>query len=316
MVAILLGAGFSRWAANLPIADELFDFDIEPWGPREEAELKRAQRIKHEWDVDNPEGLAEQFIAHCLERGEEQRRTVLWYITRRLSKPFIWREWHAGRWRRHVLMIDENRKFGIDGVVRARDFLLKLTAWRRFGVVTTNYDMLPEYAFGTDGFNYGVPGEPLQGRGPYPVSTWRGPVTADGNVPLAKIHGSVSWDSSARYTEGRRGITGDALIVAPTAEKQVPPELLDVWDLARGILSSSERVLVFGFAFNPYDEAVLDLLRRSGKNARAVLLIDVAPPIDAAQRVWPRADIADSLPPPEGSPQIKTWLQGTAGNDV
>jgi hypothetical protein len=213
-------------------------------------------------------------------------------------------------------MIDENRKFGIDGVVTARDFLLKVTGSRRVGMVTTNYDMLPEYAFSTDGFNYGVPGEALQGRGPYPVSTWRGPVTVDGNVPLAKIHGSVSWDSYARYTEGRRGITGDALIVAPTAEKQAPPELLDVWNLARGILSGSERVLVFGFAFNPYDEVVLDLLRSSGKNTRAVLLIDVAPPTEAAHRVWPQAEIADSPPPPEGSPRIKTWLQDTAHSSV
>ena len=156
----------------------------------------------------------------------------------------------------------------------------------------------------------------MRGRGPYPVSTWRRPVTLDGNVPLAKIHGSVSWDSCGRYTDGRRGITGDALVVAPTADKQAPPELLDVWALARDILSRSERVLVFGFAFNPYDEAVLDLLSRSGKNARAVLLIDVAPPTEAAQRVWPRAEIADAPPPPEGSPQVKTWLEGTADSDV
>lgn len=315
MLGILLGAGFSKWAVDLPTAHEFFDFDIEPWGPREEAKLKRMRRFKHEWDVENPEGLAEQFIAHCLMRSEQRRRTVLWYITRRLSKSFIWREWHAGRWRRHVLMIDENRKFDIDGVVRARDFLVKLTAWRRFGVVTTNYDMLPEYAFGTDGFNYGIPGEALHGRGPYPVSTWHGPVTVDGDVPLAKIHGSISWDASARYTDGRRGITGDALIIAPTPAKAAPSELSAVWDLAGDVLSNSERILVFGFAFNPYDEAVLDLLSTSGKSARAVLLIDVAPPVEAAQEVWPQADISHSPPPPEGSPQIKTWLHGTGGNE-
>jgi len=32
----LLGAGFSKWSANLPIARELFDLDIDPFGIREE----------------------------------------------------------------------------------------------------------------------------------------------------------------------------------------------------------------------------------------------------------------------------------------
>ena len=34
MLALFLGAGFSKWAADLPVASQLFDFDIEPWWPR------------------------------------------------------------------------------------------------------------------------------------------------------------------------------------------------------------------------------------------------------------------------------------------
>lgn len=34
MLAMFLGAGFSNWAASLPVARQLFDFEIEPWGPR------------------------------------------------------------------------------------------------------------------------------------------------------------------------------------------------------------------------------------------------------------------------------------------
>lgn len=311
MLGVLLGAGFSKWAADLPTATSLFDFDIEPWGPQEEKKLNRIQKFKHRWDEENPGALAEQFVAHCLIQGDEQERAVLWYIARRLSKSFIWSEWHAGRQRRHYLMIDENRKYDIEGVVKAGEFLQQLARRPRIGVITTNYDMLPEYAFGTGGFHYGVPGERLHGRGPYPVSTWRNPVTVNGNVPLAKIHGSVSWDSSARYTDGRGGITGNALIVAPMGNKQMPPEISDTWGLARDILKRSERILVFGFAFNPYDGAVLDLLGQAGKDMARVLVVDIAPPIEAAQKVWPQAEITASPPPPKGDSEIKAWLKET-----
>jgi len=40
MLALFLGAGFSKWAADLPVASQLFDFDIEPWGPREYKKLE------------------------------------------------------------------------------------------------------------------------------------------------------------------------------------------------------------------------------------------------------------------------------------
>ena len=94
-----------------------------------------------------------------------------------------------------------------------------------------------EYALGTKKMNYGVRGEVLTGRGAYPVSQWANPVTLVGSVSVAKMHGSVSWDENARYTDGRRGLTGEALIVAPTPEKGAPDSLRDVWDLAARILA-------------------------------------------------------------------------------
>ncbi len=44
MLALLLGAGFSKWAACLPLASQLFDFSIDPFGIREERKLQRVQR--------------------------------------------------------------------------------------------------------------------------------------------------------------------------------------------------------------------------------------------------------------------------------
>ncbi|HAF22444.1 MAG TPA: hypothetical protein DCK93_05945, partial [Blastocatellia bacterium] len=88
--ALFLGAGFSRWAANLPVANELFDFAIDVFGPRDAAKLQIVKELNGRWNSENPNGLAEQFIAHAMTLPAKLRQSVLWYITRRLSEPFIW----------------------------------------------------------------------------------------------------------------------------------------------------------------------------------------------------------------------------------
>ena len=207
-------------------------------------------------------------------------------------------------------MIDENRRFEIEGVVQARDLLQRVCGSGLAGIITTDHDMLVEYALGTRGFNYGMVGEVLTGRGAYPVSQWVHPVRLTGTVPLAKVHGSISWDESACYTEGRRAVTGGALIVAPTPEKGPPASLEGVWRLASSILERASGLLVFGFSFNPYDEAVLGLLRRSGQNLRSVLLIDVGPRLERARGLWPHAAVSSSKPPPSGDRDIRGWYRG------
>ncbi|MBM3473336.1 MAG: hypothetical protein FJX75_08725 [Armatimonadetes bacterium] len=302
---VFLGAGFSCWAARLPVARELFDFAIEPFGPREAGKLARVVALKQRWDDAHPRGESEQFIAETLQMADRHCRDVLWYIARRLSEPFIWVEFHAQRWRRHVFMIDESRAprpgAGLIG---------RLANASCCGIVTTNYDMIVEYALTTRGFNYGTPGEHLVGRGPYPVSQWRNPVVLRGRTPLAKVHGSISWDRTAHYTDGRRALTGEALIVAPTPEKQPPRELSAVWALAEQILRRAERLVVFGFAFNPYDLAVLNLLRDAGENVRDVLLVDPCPPLERAARLWPWAEVRATPPPAGNTDVVADWLGG------
>lgn len=309
MLSLFLGAGFSKWAMNLPLASELFDFQIDPWGREEIRKLEPAQRIKIAWwDQAHPNGLAEQFIADALALGGKPRDVILWYIVRKLSDPFIWREYHAGRRRRHVLMIDEKRKYQISGMEKTTRFLQGFGN-DLAGIATTNYDMVVEYALGTKGFHYGSPGEVLKGRGAYPLSEWTNPITLKGRMPLAKIHGSISWDEQNHYTDGRRGLTGNALIVAPTPEKQPPSELIPEWELAADIIAGSHALLVLGFAFNPYDEAVLNLLQSAGGNLRKVLLVDPAPQIDRARRLWPHAVVEACSPPPDGTSEIDDWLK-------
>jgi hypothetical protein len=307
MIALFLGAGFSKWAANLPVANELFDFNIQPW-TRENKKLDRVKELKREWDKLNPQGQAEQFIADALKFQEKDKKLVLWYIVRRLSEPFIWEEFHAQRMRRHILEIDENRKYGIDGVINAKGFLDKFISILN-GIVTTNYDLLIEYAIGTERFNYGIFNEVLTGSGPYPVSQWLHPVQLKGNIQLAKIHGSISWGEYTHYTDGRKGLTGNALIVAPTPEKERPNSLSLPWQVAKEILAKTTRLIVFGFGFNPYDQTVLDLLRSNSSNIQSVLIIDKKPNVKMAKRIWSSAVITTSSPPPEGNYIINEWFQ-------
>jgi hypothetical protein len=204
-------------------------------------------------------------------------------------------------------MIDENCKRDIPGVIKAQNFFDSIINSSIGGIITTNYDMLVEYAFGTNRFNYGIPNQILLGRGPYPLSTWKNPVRLTGRMPLAKIHGSVSWDQDNYYTDGRGGITGDALIVAPLPEKQIPNSLQIPLNLSKKILQKSNRLIVFGFAFNPYDNAVLNLLRVEGKNINSVLLINIESQDDIAKELWPHARITSILPPPDGGLALQEW---------
>lgn len=310
-LAVFLGAGFSKWAAGLPVAAELFDFQLQAFGVTEAAKLRVVTQLKAAWDSEHVGGTAEQFIAHALSLPPRSKSAILWYLVRRLSEPYIWNEWHAGRRRRHVLMIDEIRKLERPGVIRARDFLIGLGN-DITGILTTNYDLIVEYALGTKLFNYGERGEVLSGRGAYPLSQWRNPVALTGPIPVAKMHGSISWDSRGRYTDGRRGLTGNALIVAPTPEKRAPAALASVWDLAGRILRQSSRLLVFGFAFNPYDEALLNHIAEHGRALRAIVLLDVNPNLDRAKQLWPHAELMAFPPPPEGSDHLGEWLAGLA----
>lgn len=304
-LGVFVGAGFAKWAAGLPLASELFDLEIEPFGPRDAQRVQTVRHAREAWLEQHPDGTSEKFIAHARAHDEKLYTAVIWYIVRRLSEPYIWQEWHAGRSRRHVLMIDENRKYQRPGVKRARDLLLHLRSTLS-GIITPNYDLLVEYALGTRLFNYGRPSEVLSGRGVYPVSQWRNPVTLRGTIAVAKVHGSISWDKAGRHTDGRGGITGNALIVAPTPEKTPPPELAFEWELARDILQRSRALLVFGFAFNPYDEALLTHLRQHGRNLEHVILVDKNPKNDGARALWPHVSLR-ALSPPLENEDLGAW---------
>lgn len=305
MIAAFLGAGFSRWAADLPLASELFDFKIRNRNERESRWVEEVRKEWSNWSSRNPQGYVEEFIGTALQFPQVRRRRVIWYITRRLSDPFIC-ELMGGRTATYA--VNEKRLAQLPGVIRAQKFLVKILL-NSCGIVTSNYDLLVEYALTTRHFNYGMPGEQLYGRGPnYLFPGFGAHPKIAGRLPLAKLHGSLSWDVDKRYTDGRRGLSGEALIIPPHPEKVAPIELKAVWELGEKIISKANMLVVFGFAFNEYDAPLLDLLKLSGRNLSQVLLIDIAPKREIAAALWPNAKILTSRPPNRKVFKLERWF--------
>jgi len=284
---VFFGAGFSKWACELPLAKELFDFNIKIWGSREQQNLSE---IKERWDNRYPDRTSEEFIRELIESSPAERKLVTWYVVRRLADPFIL---NAFSGHRSVLSIDDKRKFKLEGVRKAKYFIDSLLSPNLTGILTTNYDLLIEYSLGSENFNYGTQFQELHGRGKYPLTTWlTGPVLAQGNLTLLKLHGSISLTEKGYCTDGRGGITGKAIIVPPTQNKQFFDDIAPVWDQAKIILKKSETIVFFGFAFNPYDQKILDLFTETESWIKKIIVINTNPDVEqSAKNIWPNAEI-------------------------
>lgn len=262
---LFAGAGFSKWSCDLPLVSGLFDFAIDAYNERESKRLARLRTTFEDWQVANAEAHVEQFIALAQERPR-LRALVNWYVTRRLTDTFV-----AVTGMRHTFYINSYHASGHAGVMRARRFVNGLRNWASLRIVTTNYDLIPEYALSSRGINYGVIGEQI-GLTPYPYIQ---PVFALGNTTVAKLHGSVSWSElGQKTTDSRFGLSGKGLIIPPVSEKVPPPLLQQQWELARKILGETDKLIVFGFSFNENDLAVRSLVRESLRPEAEIVFID------------------------------------------
>ncbi len=312
--SIFLGAGFSKWAANLPLANELFDFRITT-SAREIHKLKIVRGIKAQWDETHPEGFfTERFLSEVLSSSDTVYKALVWYIARRLLEPSVIYTRALRREERHSLGFRDSFRDGLpndlrQGIDRAAIFLRPFVGMLLKGIVTTNYDLLVEYALGHKVFNYGERFAEVKTRTiRRAYRSIAENLSLSGQIPLAKIHGSLSRDERGYYGDGRCGIKGTALIVPPTPDKRPPENLQYEWELARNILGASTHLLVFGYGFNPYDQAVLELLKDNGKNLKRVLIIDTKPNVWAAlNHLWPHAEIVYAEPPPYGREMIQLW---------
>jgi hypothetical protein len=280
-VALLLGAGFAKpW--GLPLTSELMNFE----------EVKR-HHFPGLWQQKTISEVEARWMERAADHGgsvdrfgQILRGTTLFepfvrYVGLRLSS----RLWHVGgaqqtKWGTgdHVAM-QGRLPSAYAGLIN----VLETTTLT--GIVTTNYDVVIEKILGPrrrgrlGGFNYGRVGEQLQGRH---FTSSRGSyahVTVTGSVPIAKIHGSLSWEFSrsgdlvhyvdCRPSRGRRY----RVAVFPPGERGGNPFSSQV-DLARQILASANVWIVIGYSFPPGDDDVNELIARSASHLELICVCD------------------------------------------
>ena len=97
-------------------------------------------------------------------------------------------------------------------------------------------------------------------------------------------------------------------ISPPTPEKKPPLALKFQWTVTKKILNDSDRLLVFGFGFNPYYQAILKLLRKNNQNIKSVLLVSLSDKTKIGKGIWPGAEIINFRPPPLDGNKITDWI--------
>ena len=282
-VALILGAGFSA-ASGVPLASQLLDRKPAVDRVTRQALVERVHARWRAWHSANSR-TPEEYLAEIAVSDPpaffEATRFVGLVITLHMGQ--------LGRVGLQPTIIKHN----LDRTAPAalEDFWNVLCrALTDFSVITTNFDILaerglrhrPRPRIRRPGFNYGFGPEELAGGG-YPAYSHIQKVKAVGNVPLLKLHGSVSWSmrdgALVKYHDCRPAIRGDAAIVAPIVEKAVPAYLLPVWTAAGKHLATASTWIVVGYSLPPYDGAVKSLLADAAQPTTAIHVFDPDPTV-------------------------------------
>jgi hypothetical protein len=155
--------------------------------------------------------------------------------------------------------------------------------------ITTNYDILVERGlrhkrmvrvFGPGCYYGGIP-KPQLLRG---TSTAMGVnyIQMEGAVPVYKLHGSLSWSHAEDGLELFQDLRpvfrggGDAAIIPPVPEKEIPAWLRPIWSSAEEELARAAIWIVCGYSLPAYDMAITELLRRaaSAGNLKRIFVLD------------------------------------------
>lgn len=275
---VFLGAGFSKWCCDLPLVSQLFDFDVRADNRRESNKISRLEKIYARWIEKSNSNNAELFI-ESMQDDYSNSKLVNWYITRRLTEPFVKRYSRRFTW-----YINSYHASTDPGIRLAYEFLRHSTSLPNSAVITTNYDMIVEYALSSRGFNYGIPNERI-GYSPYPYPK---PVYVSGTLPLLKLHGSLSWSERAKFPDLRCGLNGECVIVPPRARKTPREHFPTQWEMAERVLRRTRKTVFFGFAFNEYDVDVWELLSKNLGDSDSILLMDV---VDHRPRIAERFNV-------------------------
>jgi hypothetical protein len=286
-VCCILGAGYS-FVAGFPLTAQLFEQSTHVASRAAQARFERVWRDYDSWREQNVDGNAEEYLRDLYlgDRGA-------------FAPPFAWAVELIGA----VLSTPREQ----DSELVNPRYAVRLTRPLRCGVheafwtgiiarfeavcaVTTNYDICIERCLrhrhmarsSMPGFFYG--GLPLPQTAKGVALPWRPEnrmraVSLTGSVPLLKIHGSLNWvvqngivgvyqDTRAAF---RRG--GDAAIVPPIPEKEIPIWLQPVWSEAERCLSHAGCWVICGYSLPSYDTAMRQMLSRAGADGKKKLFI-------------------------------------------
>jgi hypothetical protein len=156
-----------------------------------------------------------------------------------------------------------------------------LNAANDLAVIITNYDLLiertlrhkPMRKLASPGRYYGgLPRPQTLKSAAQPFSRWSPEqlIEMTGTIPVYKLHGSLSWslagETIVAYQDMRPAFRngGNAAIIPPIPEKEIPIWLATVWDEAAQALRRSSVWIVCGYSAPEYDVEVLKLLRKGG----------------------------------------------------
>jgi hypothetical protein len=157
--------------------------------------------------------------------------------------------------------------------------------------VTTNFDILIERGlrhkrmrrvFGP-GFYYGGIPKPQLLRGTFlPWADYGSHLELEGAIPIYKLHGSLNWSRAGEGLELFQDLRpafrggGDAAIIPPVPEKEIPTWLRLVWASAEEELGRATVWIICGYSLPAYDTAIVELLSRAAKagNLRRILVLD------------------------------------------
>lgn len=188
----------------------------------------------------------------------------------------------------------------------------------KLAVLTTNYDILIERAVRhrkmkrppSPGCFYGGLQRPQVLKGaaqPFSVRSPERFIEMSGTVPVFKLHGSLNWslqggdlamyqDLRAAYRNG-----GNAAIIPPVPEKNVPPWLQPVWKEAEQALRTSLYWVICGYSLPPYDAEVNRLLKAASAG-RPLTIFLLSPESGILQARWKSLAPAAKIIPISGLP--------------
>jgi hypothetical protein len=157
--------------------------------------------------------------------------------------------------------------------------------------ITTNYDILIERGlrhrrmtrvFGPGCYYGGIPKPQLLRGTQLPWAYQGSQVELDGAIPVYKLHGSLNWSRAGDELELFQDLRpafrhgGDAAIIPPVPDKEIPAWLRPVWSSAEAELARATAWIICGYSLPSYDVAIVELLRRAATtgNLRRILILD------------------------------------------